>query len=72
MKKAVDNEKRNAELPHGRGGANLKIDLPFEEAIRAALETPPPITSARGKRRRPKPEEDQASPDEDRRARRLR
>lgn len=40
MKKAGGNEKNGAEPQHGRGG-KLKIDLPFEEAVRAALETPP-------------------------------
>jgi len=41
VKKAGDNGKSGDGQPHGREGGNLKIDLPFEEALRAALNVPP-------------------------------
>jgi hypothetical protein len=35
-------KKKPAVLPRGRNAAGLKIELPFEDAIRAALQTPQP------------------------------
>jgi hypothetical protein len=50
--KAASDKKKLGWLPRGPTGAGLKIELPFEDAIRAALETPPKPEQAKPKRRR--------------------
>jgi len=37
----MTDKKKKTPNPHGREGDKLKIDLPFDEAIRAALKTKP-------------------------------
>lgn len=50
MKSAGDDEKRTGEPQRGRNG-KLKIDMPFEDAISAALEVKPvPIKPTKKKR----------------------
>jgi hypothetical protein len=43
--------KRKVPNPHGRAGDPVKVPLPFDAALRAALETPPPPEDAKPKRR---------------------
>lgn len=41
--------KKKPPNPHGREGDKLKIDLPFDEAVKAALKTRPPKDSGKRK-----------------------
>jgi hypothetical protein len=50
-------EKRETEPPNGNGRNEkpISIPLPFEDAIRAAVETPPPAEKPKRKRSQPRP-----------------
>jgi hypothetical protein len=43
---------KDAAKPKQQRSETLKIDLPFEEAVKAALETPPPPTTKVAKPRK--------------------